>query len=870
MPDPATFWLNGLMRYADPALCPDCRSPLPAGVPVCPTCQLLVRHPLAVDLFRTLRRADDLVVELRTASTEFHGQPAAPAPAAASVPAHTTAPAAGQPLGGPLVPPGGVPATKRAVPPPPGPPAPPAPPLPSYPAAPVPPAPERRGVASASVPKILLGLGAFCLLVAAVIFLAVSWSALGVGGRTAVLAGLTLTAGASALLLHRAGLRIAGESLIVVALGLLALDVFGAGASGWLGDGGDGVTACVAGLVVAAAGIVIGLLRIGGEPRLVAPQVIAGIGTLVGYFGAANATEHLLVAGHVFTALALGIVLLARSQDLPVLAWSQAFAGAFAWLGASGVALADALSNPDLHQLWIDGSGWSLLVSAAVLLAPGVILHQRGLLLAGASCAAMVMTVVVTLPCVDTDTTTVGLVAVAVTAAWVLGLALLPRSFRTIAIAPSAVGSVILVGFSVTTAAVAFARWADLSTGFERRLDLTIGGTDPVTEPLLLVPSLVVPIAFLALLASARRRDHLVVWAQVAAITAGIGTAATLASYDVTLALPVSALVVVALGAMVAALTSSGGRAAGLSVSGTLTATAASIAAVPSAPMTAIVAGLATASAIVLALRGTQAVRLVGALSAAPFFALATSATVYAASGDAAWIAIPVLLAVGVLALALPRPEIELPAVMAAVVTFPVSLAETTDAGGYTALWLTVAGFLFCATALIHESRRFGAWIGAALLLLATWVRLADLDVEAPEAYTLPLALALIGFGLWRMQKAATVGTAEALLPGLLLGTVPSLLWVLNDPVSIRALLLGGACLALTLAGAALRWSAPLMVGATVGAIVVFREIGPYAGDFPKWVWIGLAGALLTIVGITWERQLLEVRKAVGYLGRLR
>lgn len=864
MPAWRLVWLNGSMRYADPALCPDCRSPLPTGVPVCPTCQLLVRHPLAVDLFRTLRRADELVVELRTASTAFHGQPAAPAPAAA--PAAATA----APLGGPLVPPGAAPAQKRAVPPPPRPAGPPAPPLPPYPAAAMAPAPERRGVASASVPKILLGLGAFCLLVASVIFLAVSWSALGVGGRTAVLAGLTLTAGTSALLLHRAGLRIAGESLIVVALGLLALDVFGAGASGWLGDGGDGVTACVAGLVVAVAGIVLGLVRVGGEPRLVAPQVIAGIGTAVAYFGTLDVTDHQLLVGHVFTALAIGAILLARSQDLPVLAWSQAVAGSFAWLGASGLALTDSLTEPDLHQLWIDGSGWSLLVSAAVLLVPGLIVRNRGLLLAGASFAAMVVTVVVTLPSVDTDTTTVGLVAVAVTAAWVVVLGLLPRSFRTIAIAPSAVGSAILAGFSLVTVVVAFARWADLSTGFERRFDLTIGGENPVTEPLLLVPSLLVPIAFIALLVSARRRDHLAIWAQVAAITAGIGAAATLASYDVTLALPVAVLTLVALGAAAVALMATGGRAAGLGVAATFTAGAASIAAVPSAPITAIVAGLATASAVVLALRGTEAVRMSGALSAPPFLGLATSASVHAFGGDAAWVAIPVLLAVGLLALARPRIEIELPAVAVALITFPISGAETTDAGGYTALWLTVAGFVFCASALIHESRRFGAWIGAALLLLATWVRLADLEVEAPEAYTLPLAVALLAFGLWRMQKSDTVGTAEALLPGLLLGTIPSLLWVIGDPVSLRALLLGGVCLALTIAGASLRWSAPLLVGATVGAIIVFREIGAYPGEFPKWVWIGFAGVLLTVVGITWERQLLEVRKVVGYLGRLR
>lgn len=862
MPEPQSVWLNGDMRYADPALCPDCRSPLPAGAPVCPTCQLLVRHPLAVDLFRTLRRADTLVGELRVASNEFHGQPAPTASvAAAPAPAEARTPAPPPPPSGPMVPPGSAPLPGSI---------PPAPPASPYPAAPLSPLPARSGVAFASVPKILLGLGAFCLLVAAVIFLAVSWSALSVGGRTAVLVGMTVTAGASALLLHRAGLRIAAESLIVVALGLLALDVFGAGASGWLGDGGDAVTAVVAGLVVAAAGVGLGMLRIGAQPRLVAPQVIAGIGVVVSYFGALDAIDHQLIVGHVFTVLAVGILLLGRARDLSPLVCSQTVAGSFAWLGSSSIALADALADPDLDQLWIDGSGWSLLASATVLLVPGLVVRNHALLLAGASCAAMMTTVVLTLPSVDAGATTFGLVAVAVTAVWVVALGLLPAALRAIAIAPSAVGSTLLAGLSLVTAAVAFTRWAELATGFERTLDITIQGTDPVTEPLLLVPSMLVALAFLALLVSRGRRDQVATWANLAAITAGLGTAATLASYDVTLALPVAVIALVALGSTLASLTATGGRATGFGAAAVTTAAAAALAAVPSAPLTAGAAGLATVIAIVLALRGTGTVRVIGALTAAPHLALATAATTYALGGDAAWIAVPVLLAVGVLALAMARADIEVPVVAVALLTFPISLETASDMGGYAALWLTVAGFLACASALIHESRRFSAWIGGALLLMATWVRLADLEVTEPEAYTLPLALALVGFGLWRMQRDAAVGTAEALLPGLLLGTIPSLLWVLGDPVSIRALILGGACLALTVAGAALRWSAPLLVGATVGAVIVFREIGPYAGDFPKWVWIGLAGAILTVVGITWERQLLEVRKAVGFLGRLR
>lgn len=845
-------WRNGDMRYADPSQCPDCRSSLPAGVPVCPTCDLLVRHPLAVDLFRTLRRADALVGELRTASDLFHDRPT---PVVAAAPAATRVTS----LGGPLVPPSAAPdpQPKRAMP------APPPPPLPPYPTTPTP-SPERGGVAFASVPKILLGLGAFCLLVAAVIFLAVSWSALGVGGRTAVLGAFTVTAGASALLLHRAGLRIAGESLIVVALGMLALDVFGAGAAGWLGGRSDGTTELVAGLTVALAAVAVSLLRIGGQPRLVAPQVIAGIGLTVAYAGAVDVTDHRLVAGHLLTLAAVAAVLVGRAAGLVPLQWSVAAAGGLAWFGSASIATTDALLDPDLHQLWSDGSGWSLLVTAAAMLAPGLVVRQQQVAVAGASCAAVVVTAVLTLPSVDTDAATFGLVALGVTAAWVVALAVLPRIARPVAVAPSAAGSLVLAGLGVVTACVAVARWADDIRPLARTLDVVVGGPAPVTEPLLLVPSLLVPLAFLALVATDRSRSALLSWARVAAVVAGLGIAATLTSYDVQLAAPVAVLMLVAIGS--AAL-----RATGFPTVGVLVAGGAALAAVPSAPLTAVVAGTGAALALALATVGrTPDSTVAGRLAAAPLLGLAVTAVVHAAGGGVVWVAVPVLLAVGVLAVAIPRPEVEVTAGVVAVVALPASLAAATDPGELAALWLAVAGFVVCASALVNESRRDAVWGGAALLLLASWVRLADLEVTEPEAYTLPLAAALLALGGWRMQRSPAIGTAEALLPGLLLGTVPSLLWVVGDPVSLRALLLGGACLALTVAGAALRWSAPLLVGASVGAAIVVRELGPYAGDFPKWVWIGLAGALLTIVGITWERRLLEVRTAVGFLGRLR
>ena len=193
-----------------------------------------------------------------------------------------------------------------------------------------------------------------------------------------------------------------------------------------------------------------------------------------------------------------------------------------------------------------------------------------------------------------------------------------------------------------------------------------------------------------------------------------------------------------------------------------------------------------------------------------------------------------------------------------------------TDTSWALAIHLTVAGVLVTASSLIHPTRRFLAWPGGVLLVLATWVRLAELGVAVPEAYTLPSALVLTTVGLWRMLGDDRAATMRLLAPGLTLATVPSLLVAFDDPISLRALLLGLGCLALVLAGTLLRWSAPLVVGSAVGALLVLRELAPYAAALPSWVVIGLSGTLLLIVGVTWESRMHDVRTASRYVAGLR
>jgi cell division protein FtsW (lipid II flippase) len=189
----------------------------------------------------------------------------------------------------------------------------------------------------------------------------------------------------------------------------------------------------------------------------------------------------------------------------------------------------------------------------------------------------------------------------------------------------------------------------------------------------------------------------------------------------------------------------------------------------------------------------------------------------------------------------------------------------------WTAAYLTVVGVVVTVMSLLRADRREAGWVGGLLLALASWVRLWDLGVQAPEPYTLPSAAALLVVGLAHLRRRPGSSTLTALGPGLSLALLPSLLWTLNEPTGPRALLLGVGCLALVLAGVRLRWTAPIALGATVGGLLVLRLAAPYIGDaVPRWVLIGAAGALLIGLGATWERRLQEAREVLGYVRALR
>jgi len=348
-----------------------------------------------------------------------------------------------------------------------------------------------------------------------------------------------------------------------------------------------------------------------------------------------------------------------------------------------------------------------------------------------------------------------------------------------------------------------------------------------------------------------------------------VGGLITLALYDAPLAAVVAVLVAMSAAGFAAAERVDASTASWLRSGATVPALLAVLSALPSDVMTTIVLGLATASCLYL-MRRTD---LTGDVACAAFTA-AFGGLVWAA-GEVASVpqvdrAVPILLVLGGMAVWRPDPVLETSAAIVGVIASVGAVAAAVDTPTALALHLTLAGALVTSSSLIHPTRRFLVWPGGLLLAMATWVRLADLGVTVPEAYTLPSALVLVAVGSWRLRREDGTPTVRLLGAGLSLATVPSLLVVLDDPASLRALLLGMSCLALVLAGVALRWTAPLVVGGVVGGLLVLRELAPYAAQLPSWVVIGLSGTLLLVVGVTWESRMRDIRTAGRYVTSLR
>lgn len=856
-----------MSTLVDPHICPDCRAPLDASG-TCTRCGLRLAGPLAAELWQHMLQADRLISELRVASP-------APVPAGARRGAAPTTT---------------LPATPPAVTRPGGPAG------PTGPLGPVA-TPPRRSLPSASVPVVLLTLGALCLLVAAIVFVAVAWSSLGLAAKTTILLVVTALFAGGAAAATRRPLPFAAETLWLVVAGLVAVDLTAAYGADLLGLGriGDRSAVALVGASLLGLAVVVGAwATTTALHRLHGPVVVAGIGIVLLAGAEAWTSEHNPTAAAVSVPVIAGLALLIDRISGGLLRATAAVVGAAAlvsWLVLVGQGL-DRMSTTSTDRVWwSELRGWPLLVAAAFAAAAAVLpavlpAVARSVPTAVRAVAAGGSLVTLALFAVGPSTGyTADLLTWAVVSAVLAGVAATaPRTWAWPAAALTALALLIWTGFTLVRPLDVILRLPGTATpqGAHLGLHLPAGGDGPA--PWTAVVSVLVVGAAMAglrrhLPSPAMREDVDRAFVALGPGALALGATTVLLETEPTLLAAVLAWAgtLAVAGAMAvtvrhheAPLTASLLFLLLLVVGGLRLAV----------PSHLLAACLATALALALAATYARADRsllrgaLLPVLAAATVVLAGFAATHWpylaGGRGDVAGLA---LAGVGAAALLLARTvgrdetsrvAVEVTALAAGLVATAFPVERTT-----VAMVLTVVGTAVAVVSVLHRDREEAAWIGIVLLGVATAIRVVE-DVRAPELYTLPAAALLLAAGWWRLGTDPVVGSARAMSTGLTLALVPTLLLALDEPVSLRgALIAAGGVVALAL-GVIRLWAAPFVAGALTTAVLAVRHLGPVVEGLPRWISLGTVGLALLLVGVTWEQRRRDVRAAGRYLASLR
>ncbi|MFJ3970073.1 SCO7613 C-terminal domain-containing membrane protein [Streptomyces parvus] len=352
--------------------------------------------------------------------------------------------------------------------------------------------PPKQPSAPRSAQNVLLTLGGLLLTVAAVAFTLVSWGSMGIGGRSAVLAAVTVGALAAPAVLLRRGLTATAEALAALALVLTLLDAYAVHAVATPDTDGLGFTAVAAAVLAAlwtAYGLALGRLRL----PLPAAVVLAQWPLL---FGAWAAGAPALVVGWALLATAVldgAIALWGKGTGARVTACVGGSVMAFSALMV-GLTLSVTASGP----LGALAPGALLLTAAAAALA-GAWRASRGFARAGGVVAGLAVVAAVG-----------GVPAAAVPEDWGVlaylsaGLALtavvrtrLPRNAAIgVLVASAAVVAGALAGALPGLAAVLLGPvtllsdvWAGSPGGFRSALDPTLPWTGLAAAPVVLAVS---------------------------------------------------------------------------------------------------------------------------------------------------------------------------------------------------------------------------------------------------------------------------------------------------------------------------------------------------------------------------------------------
>lgn len=734
------------------------------------------------------------------------------------------------------------------------------------------------------VGSVLLGLGALSILVAATIFISVSWDQLGLFGRSMVLLLVTIVATAAALVVTRRRLTGSAEALWAIVIGLVSIDWFAAWEQDLLSIGSSPLASYTALWTVIVTGGCLALNVLTAPVlgrRLWVPQIVAA---MLPWVGLAALWIELsswpdwsgFWALTVATTIPLAVAVTARRLSEPIVEISAFAATALAAAAMLVEAMARLTEAPTFAGAFLDGGVIPLVVVTALSVLAG---YRFALLapLGGFVAVASVVFLSVTISYGESGTR----LAICVLAVTLVAL--------VSTLTPS--GSWQL-GARVATAVLALVVLAVVATTLVLLLESvseSIGRTEVdfwASPPAWVVENFVGPwwvhAIVLGCVASAgwlmqRWKPQFIppnVYREAATVVVAVGVPAVVAVAGLPYAVLAGVIIVVGSLATVGLWRQS-------HWAQTVGPAVVVFAVVPSSINELLLFVVAAAVSFFLAtvawktahhaigsvtVFGSVVTGLVSANSLVNFLevdprvnSLVLTVICLSAFGVACWIADRTWL----------RVSLECAGGAGAVVAI-VGFALAQNGATWASLCLALVAVALLGAAADLEDRRWYAMLGAALGVIAWFLMLVGSGFNHVEAYTVPIAALAIAVGVVWMRRQPSMGSIAALGLGLTLALGPSLPQALADPTSLRALLLGLASAVVLGFGAAWSWKAPFVSGSVVLVLLVLVNLWPVAMSVHRWVLFAVLGLLLLGVGITWEERVKQGKAVIRFVARMR
>lgn len=721
-----------------------------------------------------------------------------------------------------------------------------------------------------SVQNLILGLGGLCVSVAAIIFLAVSWNALPIAGRTAILGVVSSLFVGFTFYVAKKKLKGTTETFAALAVALLGFDFVGSFHAGWWGSLDAAVVWVVSGSILVALSVGFGMIlaRISGF-QLYLLQVTAALAWFSTWISATTAGNDLRITYLLLLVNSIILSYVAYKVKQTLLYPAVVVIGGLVYITFTILGLQDALESHvnntnDFDNLWVLG------VSAIVAAIAAFVHTNIAWRCICWSSAAILLTIDLTLPIVQTASTAA------------IVFAVLSVSFTLIASFTShKIVSYITFSFAGFTSLIVGAMWFVFAVAtwgvfsFDTARMVAKYKEDPfLYSPIFALTATVVLVFILGLNKYKTLKADFYVAASVLIVLP------TLLYANINETLVVGAVLSVLLVNMFAKLPhyTSDVKAQGFNIAATiLSFTYLTVYLNRNHIIDILIATSILAIFYNAWLSKSTALRVLAAMFFIPanlFWASCFTNLVGLGSVEQAAV---VLLVCAV-------------SIMTYLVNFwfdehpdytPVGLLQTflsllalgilfNTPSGQLVIVIATLGVLAASISVAVSYEQVYSYIMVALWSLFTLWKLFDvLNIDSWEAVAVSIGILGVTYGSWFMVRKQ-VSSSWVLAPGIFIGTFGSWVISLSQPVSLRALIVGIVLLVMLVIALYFKLQAPLVLSVCAGIGLVVAQLVPYAGSVPQWVVLAIAGILLLGIGVRWEHVLVSGKKTWSSLNSMR